>query len=111
VVIAIHLAQSLPDLAGDRRRGERGLAVALGPRRGWAIVWSAAFGSAAAIGLLSWRVGERPVPGIVAAVIAALVLAATLTLDRRHPARVRAHIFEVLAVSAVILGLGWVGTM
>ena len=38
-VLAIHLAQSLPDIEGDRRSGTIGLAVALGARRASAAIW------------------------------------------------------------------------
>jgi 4-hydroxybenzoate polyprenyltransferase len=103
LVVAIHLAQTLPDIEGDRGQGERGLAVVLGRRRATALLWSAAFLSVAIVGVGA-LVGARPWAGLLAALLAGLLLLTTLLLG----ARARAHWFEALAACAIVLGLGWV---
>ena len=104
LVVAIHLAQTLPDIEGDRGQGERGLAVVLGRRRATALLWAASFLSAAIVGLGGALFGARPWAGLVAAALVGLALLAALLLGPRG----QAHWFELLAVCAVALALGWV---
>jgi 4-hydroxybenzoate polyprenyltransferase len=107
LVVAIHLAQSLPDIEGDRRQGTRGLAVALGRRWTERVIWGAGYTSAGLVALAGWRFGERPLAGILAAGLTGLALLAALLLHRHAPARVEARLFEALAACAIILGIGW----
>jgi 4-hydroxybenzoate polyprenyltransferase len=106
-IVAIHLAQVLPDIAGDRGQGERGLAVVLGERWTPVVLWAAALGTTAIVGLASALFGRRPVAGLIAAGVTGALLLAALVLDRRAPNRVQPHLFELLTASAVILGCGW----
>jgi 4-hydroxybenzoate polyprenyltransferase len=103
LVVAIHLAQSLPDIEGDREQGLRGLAVVIGPQRATALLWSAGFGSALVVGLGAALFAGRPLPGLLAALLAGLLLLGALLLGRAA----RPHLFELLAACAVLLGLGW----
>jgi 4-hydroxybenzoate polyprenyltransferase len=106
-IVAIHLAQTLPDIAGDRRRGERGLAVVLGERWAPALLWGAALASTALVATGALLVGTRPAAGLIAAVVVALALLVALALYRRHPARTQPYLFQLLTASAVVLGCGW----
>lgn len=106
LTLAIHLAQVLPDVHGDRLLGERGLAVALGPRRATALLWSAAFGSTLAVAAGVLWIGRRPAIGVVAASAAGLLLAALLLVERRIPAAGR-YRFQILTICAIVLAVGW----
>lgn len=108
LVVAVHLAQTLPDIAGDRARGERGLAATLGHARSLQVLWLAGFGSVAVVGVGALLFGRRPLPGLIAAGLAGLVLLATFLVHRRAPGRVEARLFEPLAGCAVLLAAGWV---
>jgi 4-hydroxybenzoate polyprenyltransferase len=107
LVIAIHLAQTLPDIEGDRGQGERGLAVTLGRRRATALLWGAALLSVAVVGVGGGLFGGRPWAALLAAGVALALLLATLALG----ARARAHWFEALAACAIALALGWVAAV
>lgn len=103
LIVAIHLAQSLPDIAGDRRQGQHGLAVVLGQRRATALLWGAGFLSAAIVGAGAAIVGARPLPGMLAAALVAALLLGALALGPRA----RPRLFELLAACAILLALGW----
>jgi 4-hydroxybenzoate polyprenyltransferase len=107
LIVAIHLAQVLPDIPADRLRGERGLGVFLGERWSRVFLWSAAFASAAIVALGSSLFGSRPWPGILAAILIAAVLLTAMLLHRRMPSRVQPWLFQLLTMSAVVLGCGW----
>ena len=106
-IVAIHLAQVLPDIAGDRGRGERGLAVVLGERWTPVALWSAALGTTAIVGVATAFFGRQPAAGLIAAALTGALLLAALAFYRRAPDRVQPHLFELLTASAVILGCGW----
>ena len=106
-IVAIHLAQVLPDIAGDRRQGERGLAVVLGEHWTPVALWSAALGTTTLVGIAAALFGQQPAAGVIAAGVTGGLLLAALALYRRAPTRVKPHLFELLTASAVILGCGW----
>lgn len=108
LVVAVHLAQTLPDIAGDRARGERGLAALLG--REWAlrVLWLAGFGSVAVVAGGALVFGRRPGIGVGAALPAGVLLLAAFLLQRRAPERVEPRLFEILALCAIVLAAGWV---
>jgi 4-hydroxybenzoate polyprenyltransferase len=107
-VLAIHLAQTLPDVEGDRARGERGLAVVLGRERARAVIWLLALGSAALALAGALLLLSRPLPAALASVVVLLMLGliAYLDLDGNRFASERR--FELLTFSAILLGVGWV---
>ncbi len=106
-IIAIHLAQVLPDIVGDRGHGERGLAVVLGERWASVTLWTAALGTTAIVGIAATLFGRQPAAGLIAATLTGAMLLTALALYRRAPGRVLPHLFELLTTSAVILGCGW----
>ena len=106
-IVAIHLAQVLPDIASDRRQGERGLAVVLGERWTPVTLWAAAFGTTALVGIAAAIFGRQPAAGVVAAAVTAAILLVALVLYSRAPTRIQPHLFELMTASAVILGCGW----
>jgi 4-hydroxybenzoate polyprenyltransferase len=111
LVVAVHLAQTLPDIPGDRARGERGLAATLGHHRALRLLWLAGFASVAVVASGALLFGRRPLFGLAAAATAGAVLLAALLLHRRAPARVEPRLFEPLAACAVLLAAGWVAAV
>lgn len=107
LTVAIHLAQVMPDIQWDRRLGERGLAVALGERRSTVLLWTTSFASAALVAAGAAWLGQRPLAGLVAAGVVAVVLLVALARSLRDPARVQRRLFQILTASAVVLGCGW----
>lgn len=110
-VLAVHLAQSLPDVEGDRASGARGLAVMLGLARARRLIWAIAFATALLMPLGALLLGERPSYGVLAggAVLLALVTAALL--DRRGRLDTDRILMELLAGCAVLLAAGWILTV
>jgi 4-hydroxybenzoate polyprenyltransferase len=108
-VLAVHLAQTLPDIAGDDASDARGLAVVLGERLGRIIIWAVAFGTALAMPIGALIVGTRPAWALLAASVAAALFALFLIRSRRGSVGPRdSRLFEMLAAGATILGAGWV---
>ena len=98
LVLAIHLADTLPDLSGDAGQGVRGLAHRLGP-----LATRAAIGRLLVASLLLGAILGAHVAGLLAA--AAGALATSVLLIRRRDALVRYG----AAATATALGLGWLG--
>jgi 4-hydroxybenzoate polyprenyltransferase len=111
LTLALHLAQSLPDIQGDQAAGGRGSAVVLGRRHSLAVVWAAGFGSAGLVGLGALLVGRQPLPGVAAALASGLLMAAALALGRRRPGWLDQHLFKVLAGCGGLLAVGWVAAV
>lgn len=110
-VLAIHLAQTLPDIAADRTRGEHGLGVVLGRRWTEATIWTATFGSTLAVAAGARLVDGDPLPATLTAALVLVVLAVSLFLTRRAGDRLRPHLFKVLTTCAVLLATGWILTV
>lgn len=107
-VLAIHLAQTLPDIEGDRARGERGLAVVLGRERARAVIWLLALSSAALAFAGALLFLSRPLPAALASIVALLMLGVIAYLDLGGNRFASGRRFELLTFSAIILGVGWV---
>ncbi len=105
LTLAIHLAQTLPDIKWDRRSGERGLAVVLGEHWSIVLLWAAWFASTALVAVGAVLFGQHPLAGLVAAGATAAIQLVTLAL--RDPSRVHQRLFQILTASAVVLGCGW----
>ena len=98
LVVAIHLADALPDIAHDRAFGLRTLAVRLGTRRAYLACW-AGVAAAAGLALAFWPTGGRPGP-LFAASIGGLALGvAVAQWPRVH--RV------IIPIAAVALATDW----
>jgi 4-hydroxybenzoate polyprenyltransferase len=108
--IAVHLADSLPDVESDRATGVHGLAPRLGVGRAVALA-AAAYALAGAIALVSGLVaGERRAALAGTALAAVLGLAALLAGARGGSARRRVG-YRLLLVGMVALALGWVAAV
>lgn len=110
-VIGVHLAQTLPDIAGDRATGVETLTARLGERRAMLTCWVAIisgplFASAAAAAVV-----DRPEFVWIAAAGVASLVAGHVALYRVRPRAATVAAFPVVASSAAILGLAWLLTV
>jgi 4-hydroxybenzoate polyprenyltransferase len=110
LVLGIHLADTIPDIARDTEAGVRGLAHRLGLRRSLALCWGA-FGGAMILTLALWGIipyrVEWYLPGLV--VSGLLVLAGVLTY-LKESARVKTMSL-LLEMGAIVLAVGWLGAI
>lgn len=110
LVLGIHLADTIPDLAADTGAGVRGLAHRLGPVRSLALCWGA-FAAATLLTLLLWpAIPYRPewyLPGLA---LGLLLMGTGVTLYRLDPARVRPMAL-LLELGSLALAVGWVAAI
>ncbi len=111
LVLGIHLANTLPDLASDRRSGVQGLAHRLGPRWSRCVCWG---GYLVAQALVLVRTRRPTAPARAAragAVSSAALLASAILADRLRSrtdqSAALAWHFRLLALAAVPLSVGW----
>lgn len=110
-VIAVQIAQSLPDLAVDKASGVRTLAVTLGPKRARFACWGAALLAAfLATGLAPWLTGAARFVWIAAVVSAGLV-AVNAAIWRRNARSGALACFPCVAIGAASLGVGWAAAL
>jgi 4-hydroxybenzoate polyprenyltransferase len=110
-VVAVQIAQSLPDLAVDSASGVRTLAVALGPERAHLACWSAMLLAALlAAGFAPWLTGAARFVWIAAAISAALV-AIDAAIWRRNVRSGALACFPCVALGAAALGVGWAAAL
>ena len=108
--LAVHLADSLPDVESDRASGVRGLAPRLGVGRAAALA-AAAYALAGAIALASGlAAGERRAALAGSALAAFLGVTALLAGARGGVARRRVA-YRLLLAGMVALALGWVAAV
>jgi 4-hydroxybenzoate polyprenyltransferase len=110
LVLGIHLADTIPDIASDTQAGVRGLAHRLGLERSVALCWGA-LAAGTLLTLLLWIFlpyrAEWYLPGLAASLL--LMLAGALLYLRDHTkVRVMSLLLEV---SALALAIGWVGAI
>jgi len=108
--LALHLANTLPDLESDTAHGVRGLAHTLGYRRTLALSWLCL--ALVNIGAVLLHVlGIVPGSGAMlypaALASATLVIASAILATRRPTAQTLQWNFGALAISAVVLAGGW----
>ena len=107
MVLGIHLADTLPDLATDSAAGVRGLAHRLGPRRALTLCWGA-FAAAMGLTLVLWVFipyrAEWYLPGLVVGVLLMVGGVVTYLADARRVRRMSL----LLEVGAMALAVGWV---
>ena len=110
-VLAVQLAQSLPDIDGDRRTGVRTLAVALGPARARRLCWGALLLGAVSAVALGPILTDRPILVGIAAAAAWALVAVNVALWRADPMRGVLACFPCVATGAAILGVGWMAAL
>jgi 4-hydroxybenzoate polyprenyltransferase len=108
--LALHLANTLPDLEGDQAFGVRGLAHGLGRRRSLALCWGA-MGLAQALTLILAPVlGYHGIAYPLGLALSVTLLLLSMLLYRLHPTSRTLQInFGILALATLALALGWLG--
>jgi len=106
-VIGVHLAQTLPDIAGDRATGVATLTARLGEPRAMLACWSAIVSGPLLASAAAAAVVDRPEFVWVAAAGAACLVAVHVALYRVRPRAAIVAAFPVVASSTAILGLAW----
>lgn len=110
--LALHLANTLPDIDADTANGVRGVAHALGPRRSMFVAWSA-FALALAISLALAAIVSydlRVYAPAFAAAVACLAASVAAYALRRDGAALQLG-FGVLSIGAAILAVGWLAAV
>lgn len=106
-VVAVQIAQSMPDLEVDRRANVRTLAVALGPVGARHLCWGALLLAALlAAGLAPWLTAN-PAPVRLAAIAATALVGLNALIWTHNPRAGALACFPCVAAGAVLLGLGW----
>jgi 4-hydroxybenzoate polyprenyltransferase len=110
--LALHLANTLPDLDGDRAHGVAGLAHRLGARRSMLAAW-ASFGSALALSLVlapfAGADARIYLPALVAG-CASLAASVAVFLIRRDELALQLG-FGTLAIGSAVLAVGWLAAV
>ena len=108
LVLAVHLANALPDVAGDRLAGKSGLAAVLGRERAVGLL----FGCLAAAGVIAVAIGVWV--GVEAWVLVGTVAAFAVLCSfalRAFASGAGDWGFRVVAVAAVALAGGWMAAV
>lgn len=106
-VLAVQVAQSLPDIAGDRATGVRTLAVAVGEARARTLCWGTMALAAALAAALAPSLSERPGWAWIGAVAAIALVSVNVVVWRSDRQRGVLATFPCISVSTVALGVGW----
>ncbi len=106
-VIAVQIAQSIPDVRSDTEGNVRTLAVALGEDRARWICWgSLGLAAGLAVVLAPWLTSSARYV-VVAAVATLALIAINAVIWHRSPRAGAMACFPCVAASAVALGTGW----
>jgi 4-hydroxybenzoate polyprenyltransferase len=108
IVIAVHLAQSLPDAASDRAEGVRGLAARLGAARAFWVICLATTMAAVEVAIIGIALGKRPDAALLAAFVCIVAVSLAILARRRDATYVDRHVFPLIAGVTVLLGFGLV---
>jgi 4-hydroxybenzoate polyprenyltransferase len=106
-VIAVQIAQSLPDVEADRASGVRTLAVAMGRRRALFTCWALLSGAAVLASVIATSAVDRATFVIGAAGIAFALVTGNVVIWKRNVRRGEMACFPCIAAGAVVLGIGW----
>ncbi|HET7076054.1 MAG TPA: UbiA family prenyltransferase, partial [Chloroflexia bacterium] len=107
LVVALHLADTLPDLDADRAAGLRGLAHILGHRATLAVCWTALGSGLVAALLLGWlmRADGAILAGTV--VVGGGLLLAAILLYRQRGVPALRPMAGMIEAAALLTALGW----
>ncbi len=110
-VVAVQLAQSLPDVEADRLAHIRTLAVALGARHARNMCWGAMIlASVLAVALASWLT-DHPARVWVGALVAIALTAVNVVVWVRNAQKGAMACFPCIAFAAAALGIGWTAAL
>jgi geranylgeranylglycerol-phosphate geranylgeranyltransferase len=106
-LVALQLAQSIPDIDGDGRTGVRTLAVVLGERRAIVACWGSIAVSTVIAAFTAGVVAERPGWVWLACAMSWVPILLGASLWRRDARTGRERCFPLVAAAVVVLGVGW----
>jgi 4-hydroxybenzoate polyprenyltransferase len=110
-IVAVQIAQSLPDIEADRASGVRTLAVVLGPSRARRVCWGAMILAALlAVGLAPWLT-NHPMRVWLAALVACGLVGLNVIIWKRNGRSGAMACFPCIAVGAAALGVGWTAAL
>ncbi len=107
-IVGVHLAQTVPDVGGDRATGLRNLASILGERRALVACWAATLSAPALAVATAPALGADPSVVRLAALVAVALVALDALLYAVRPRLGVRACFPCVAIATVIVGLGWV---
>lgn len=110
-VIAVQIAQSLPDVDVDREAGVRTLAVALGATHARHACWGAMILAASLAASLAPWLTSHPWRVWVAALAASGLVGLNVIIWNRNPRSGVMACFPCIAAGAVALGIGWTAAL
>ncbi len=106
-LIAVHIAQSIPDIDGDRRAGITNLTVWLGERRARSACWLLMITSISIAAISSYVLSANPIWCLLACGIAVGLVGANSLLWQRNNRLGQTTCFPLVAAAVVLLGVGW----
>lgn len=106
-MIALQIAQSVPDIDSDQRADVRTLAVVLGERRAKVVCWAFALLSIAFAVVLAPMVTDDPLRVWIAGAISAALVGVNVLLWQRNVHTGRMSCFPCIAAAVVVIGVGW----
>jgi 4-hydroxybenzoate polyprenyltransferase len=106
-LIAIQIAQSIPDVAADRGVGVRTLAALAGEERARILCWGLALLSVVLATLFAPRVVSEAAPVWIASVASMVLIGVNVVLWRRDRDLGRMSCFPCIAVAVAVIGVGW----
>lgn len=107
-VVAVHLAQSLPDIDTDRSSGVTNLTALLGVSRSLGLMWFGLIVSLLLATTVLAREGQRTVPAFAFCAGAGMLIVGHIALGRHDRLRAVQVAFPVAAAVTGLLGCGWV---
>jgi 4-hydroxybenzoate polyprenyltransferase len=110
-VVAVQLAQSLPDVKRDRAAGVETLAIRLGAWRALWLCWGATLLAAGLATALAGWLTDQPERVWWSAVAAAVLVGIEVAIWRRDNAQGILLCFPLTAVATGLLGLGWAAAL
>jgi 4-hydroxybenzoate polyprenyltransferase len=105
---SIHLAQSIPDIEGDRATGVTNLTSRLGVRKSLVVCWAAAASGPLVAIILGPALLERSSPVVIASSIGLLCVLLNVGLRFTNPPVAVMACFPCIAGSAIVTGVGWI---
>lgn len=106
-LIAVQLAQSIPDIEGDARNGVRTLAVVVGADGARLLCHGCILASTVLASVLAPMVLDDAVYGWIGSGVAVTLVAVNAGIWRRDEHQGRMSCFPLVAAAVVVLGVGW----